>query len=49
MEKILLAYSLPKVIYTTIIMLFKNKNAMVRSFDGDNFFGVFLESRKVKK
>ena len=41
MEQILLAYGLPKETVIAIIMLYKNKKAMVRSPDGDiDFFNI---------
>ena len=43
LEQMLLAYGLPKETLTAIMMLYKNKEAMVHSFDDDddaNFFDI---------
>ena len=38
MEQMLLAYDLPKEIFSAKMMLYKNTNAMVRSPEGDTVF-----------
>ena len=38
MEKILLAYGIPKEIVTAIMILYRNTKSMVRSPDEDNNF-----------
>ena len=43
MEKILLAYGIPKEIVTAIMILYKNTKSIVRSPDGDTeFFDVLV-------
>ena len=48
MEKILLAYGIPKEIVTAIMILYRNTKSMVRSPDGDTeFFDTFALRRYI--
>ena len=49
MKQILLAYSLPKVIVSAIMILYKNMKVMVRTHDGDRFFDIVIRVLKRDK